>query len=792
MYEHPHPFAPVANHLNVNQDQKRVEDPMTLHRRALRFFSPARPAIVFFFLFLVILFPPPVCGQSIGILTEGNVPWRIYADRISYDRSGNEFSASGNVEIIQGDKRLRADQVRFNKNLNTALASGNVHFTSAGDSLVGDRLTIDLGSGTGTLYKGMIFIEKSNFFIKGDLIEKTGESTYHIRKAGLTACEQKTPDWRITGSDLNVNVEGYGTVWNPTFWVKKVPVFYVPFFIFPVRNERETGLLLPSGGYSDRLGFFYEQPFFWAISDNTDATFYYEHLQFRGEKPGVEYRYVLSEESKGTFFIEGFNDREVDDGTGETSEKWGYTDDAYLRPNSDRYWLRMKADQELPGEVKSKLDLDIVSDQDYLQDFDGGYLGFDATENYFESEFGRDLDEKEDPVRTNRLNFNRNWSASSFNTDFVWYDNVIKRRQSDEDDTLQRLPTVSYSALKQPVYSNRVFSALNTEYDHFYRMDGQTGHRTDIYPKIFLPMHMKNYFTFEPSAGFRQTAWYTDDEGDDSPSRDPYAHRELYDVGAALSTDVNRVFPVSVFGLQKIKHTIVPMLEYHYLPETDQAKYPDFDELDRIEGENEIALSMTHFFTSKRVVHRPGGGSPETIYNMFGRFMIEQPYNLDPEKNSMDGTSLSESEDFGLTPETFEEGTPWEPLYMELDFTPMNLITLHGDTQYSHHSGAIVTGNLGVITRDPRGDEFRVDYRYNRDINKSIFLETLVPITYWLSIYGDYERNLMDNKDIGLQIGTLYRSGCWSVDTSYRKEGNDKRYAVLFNLYGLGEIGNRR
>jgi LPS-assembly protein len=88
-------------------------------------------------------------------------------------------------------------------------------------------------------------------------------------------------------------------------------------------------------------------------------------------------------------------------------------DDQYLRPNKDRYWFRMKHDQELPSGFSGRLDLDIVSDQDYLNEFKKGYSGFDETKKYFLSEFGREIDDYNDPVRVNRLNIFKNWNLYS-------------------------------------------------------------------------------------------------------------------------------------------------------------------------------------------------------------------------------------------------------------------------------------------------------------------------------------------------------------------------------------------
>ncbi len=106
--------------------------------------------------------------------------------------------------------------------------------------------------------------------------------------------------------------------------------------------------MAPQFGYSDRKGTEYIQPFYWAINQSSDATFYVDYMADRGEKLGLEYRYVLDESSKGTLMYDFLNDRKVDDGSLDSSDKWGYEDDDVLRPNSDRYWFRMKHDQALP------------------------------------------------------------------------------------------------------------------------------------------------------------------------------------------------------------------------------------------------------------------------------------------------------------------------------------------------------------------------------------------------------------------------------------------------------------
>lgn len=738
--------------------------------RLIRIISPSA------FIFLLLASAGQAETVSGGL--DKDAPWRIQADRIAYRPSMDTYTAEGDVVITHLGNRLTADTVQFQSGEMIVDASGNVFFSAGEDTLEGDRLVIDMADQTGTLYSGSIFIKENNFRIKGDRIMKTGQDSYSIGQACLTTCDPENPDWSITGTNVNVTVEGYGTATHAAFRIRNTPVFYVPYLVFPAKTKRQSGLLFPHLEYSSRNGFEFIQPYFWAISDHTDATFYYHHIQNRGEKGGLEFRYMASERSKGAFMIDAFEDRKVDDDMEDPHREWGYTEDGLLRPNSDRYWLRMKADQTLPSDFMARLDLDVVSDQDYLRDFRHGYTGHGDTESYFASAFDRGIDDRNDHVRENRLNVSRNWTFSSVNADLIWYDDVVKRRLEEKNDTLQRLPMIRYDTLKQPLYRDRLYGSAGSSYSYFFREDGVTGHRADLYPRLSMPFYPFRHFTFEPSAGYRQTVWYTDADRDDiaadsdvSADMQRYTHRGIYDISADLSTDFYRVFPVSAFDLEKVKHGILPRLRYSYIPDVDQSEYPDFDDIDRIEEENRISLSMTHFFTSKRTLTRPDN-APEASYNMFARFMIEQPYDFDYE----------EKEDAFL------------PLYVELDVTPERLFTLHADAQYGHREDAFIKANTSLRVKDLLGADFRTDYRYTRDTNKTLYFRIEAPVRAWLTVYGDLERSLIDHINMEMSAGFQYRTGCWSADISYRAlediDGSrDERYYLLIHLYGLGEFG---
>jgi len=159
-----------------------------------------------------------------------------------------------------------------------------------------------------------VYLKENNYQIAGDVIKKIGPSTYTIDKATITTCDGKTPDWKITGKKVKIREDGQGktpdwkitgkkvkiredgqgTAQHAVLWARNVPMLYTPYFYYPARKKRQTGFLMPKGG--------------------------------RGVKYGTEFRYYLAEHSKGTWMADGFTDLKKDDGTGDSSKRWGFDD----------------------------------------------------------------------------------------------------------------------------------------------------------------------------------------------------------------------------------------------------------------------------------------------------------------------------------------------------------------------------------------------------------------------------------------------------------------------------------
>ena len=66
-----------------------------------------------------------------------------------------------------------------------------------------------------------------------------------MHQGEFTTCGFDHPDWTFKAKDVDLTVGGYATASNTTFSVLGHPLLYIPWGVFPVKTERQSGFLLP-------------------------------------------------------------------------------------------------------------------------------------------------------------------------------------------------------------------------------------------------------------------------------------------------------------------------------------------------------------------------------------------------------------------------------------------------------------------------------------------------------------------------------------------------------------------
>ena len=736
-------------------------------------------------------------GRAQSIIKDPKVPWQLEADEIFYDQNYDAFIAKGNVSIYKAHIKLVANFIRFDQKNMKAYAEGDVVLTNGEDILSGSSMDIDLENQIGSVENGNLFLKENNYHLSGALIKKVAEKTYTIDEATLTTCDGEKPDWKITGKNVKVSADGSGSVRHATMRARNMPVLYTPYFYYPARKRRQSGLLWPDFGESTRLGYNFNQPLFWAIDESSDATFYGQYMDKRGTRGGLEYRYYLDDYSRGAWMIDGFVDKQTDEG-GKSSENWGFEDGSreILRENDSRYWLRGSHRQRLPHGFRAMLDVDLVSDQDYTREFKEGYMGWTQSRYYFEKAFNRNLNDYNDPFRNNRLNFNRLWSQYTLNMEMRYDLDSTVRNSGAPDLTLQQLPRIEFNAIKHRIPGSSFFYNLNSEYVYYWSADGDRGQRLDAAPRVYLPLQLKPFFTIEPSIGLRGTLWYLDKKEFDPDGDQRFHSRGLYDTNLDFFTEIFKIFRIEGKTVESIKHTVRPRVIHTYIPDVDQDDLPNFDAIDRIDNQNLLTYSLTNTLTSK--IRKAGSfefsrridkddaaviDSPSDFsYNDFLRFELAQSYDIKEAKQK-------------------NSKTPFSPLEARLDMFPGKYIALDATALWSVYDYKFLSHNLGANIWDGRGDRLSIEYRYSTLSDEivanqahSIFADLRLKITDRLRVSSLYEYNFLDNTRIQLGFGLNYKADCWALDGRVLDKTNldntsNLSYEFQVQLFGLGEFG---
>jgi len=694
---------------------------------------------------------------------EDTRPWHITADRI-VNLAGDElFLAEGMVMISRAEQILMADRVTYNKRSGFVRAEGNVSLSSAGDILRCERGTFNLNDETGYLSKGSLFLRANHYYISGREIWKTGPATYFVKGCRITSCEGEPPDWSVTASEAQVTIEGYGTAKHTAFFVRQVPLLYFPYIIFPAKKKRQTGFLPPSIGYSERNGVDFELPLFWALSQQTDITFYERYISERGLKHGLEFRYITGYDSKGAFLYDTISDMR--------EKKDMYSEDdlaisPYPRTNRKRYWFRGRADQRLPFGIVSRLDVDFVSDYDYLREFQRLGLGAEYRVR-LDEESGRPLEEVQSPTRRSALRISRDFQDFSVQALTSYYQ---RPEGSEQDATPQPLAELDLGILPRKVPGLPLFFSMESDYGSIYRETGSRGQRLSLAPSIRFPLWPIPYLEIVPSVKYLMTTQWIEENEEQRVKQT----KDAYELDLGISTVLERIFDVGEGTGTRVKHKFKPVLSYNLRPYPEEEELsPWFEPVDTLGRLNSISLSLENYFDACRE-DKEGRRS----YSQGANFTITQAYDLD---------EAMEDKQPGV------ERKPYNPLEATLSLTPYPELNLSASGYYDHYEEYLSTGSVGLdllVTRGgARRDSYSIDYLYSRNTTKQLNYEIAIHLFYGLSVGATGMRDLIEKHDIENSYWIGYQSQCWSTQLLYEDLDDDRRVMLKFSLLGFGGVG---
>lgn len=709
-------------------------------------------------------------SQALGYDGGTHVPHDTFYAQADYGYYDNEDYAelSGNVIVEQNNQQIIADKLIYQPSTGQMSATGQVLF-SDGAAQSSDGQT-SLGTGIIGVADNLYYADNGNTAIAHDVafasttmnahghaqtLRKTGDEQYQLQQVMFSTCPPTERKWYLDASSIDIDNEtGRGVAKNSTLRIGNVPVFYLPYFNFPIDDRRSSGFLLPTVGFGSN-SIEVSTPYYLNLAPNYDATITPTVFGNRNPMLTGEFRYLTQ------YFGSG-----VLRGSYLPSDR-KYNDEDRKSLFYDHHW-QSKRYPHLSAYGHYRY----VSDSSYLNDFDT--LGIEG----------------------NPLNLPRNIGANYYN-DYVSADLRAETFQTlqgknndgttilDKDKPYSRLPQLSVSyRLPKLVNDFGFLNHLNVEGIHnsaYFKKSIKDNSETEksgfrMYNQISANYPMtRSWGYITPKIAL--THLYASYDEDSLANQNLSKEEGTYSVFAPqLGLDTGLFFEKagSPFGLYDDSlgghQVIMPRLKYTYTPYKDQSNIPNFETAigqvsydrllsdswflgyDRIQDLHAITPALHYRYVDGAGLTRFDGGIAEQIY------LDDVRVGIDDSERFTDSTS-------GLA--WHVSAQPKDGFWVEAGgaFTPdYDLNAVVAQLRYQPREQQLY--NIGIINRK--------DHPATGQLALSAYTASAIfPINNRWRILTQAQYDYKNDRLLDALLGVNYEDCCYGLSVYARRYRND-------------------
>ena len=645
----------------------------------------------------------------------------------------------GNVDLRRADQWLLADRVTYQHEQNTWTASGSVRYQDNSVRMTADTAAGDIDKDIATV--DSVHYQLRNIRGNGTADHGRVEGDHETYTNGTySTCDPNDRKWEIRGKQIDIDRDkGEGKAHDATVRIGDVPVFYLPYFTFPLDNERKTGFLEPGFGQSSNGGFELTIPYYLNLAPNYDATLTAHLYGSRGVMGEGEFRYL-------------------------TEHSHGMIDATWLPNDSQRHFDRgsvfAKSTTDLSPNWYIDADLKHVSDTHYFEDFS-------------RETFGTAIGLL--PSTAGIYGRGRYWSAGAYVQDWEVTDPSV----ADRNAPFRRLPDL-YFRWQQPV-ADHVELGVKSEAVKFTQIVQPGATRVDLYPYITLPFEHAAWYV-RPELGYRYTTYNLDQPvvagGNTSPTRGV----PIFDVDAGMYFERDTDW----FGHSFVQ-TLEPRLYYLRVPYRNQDDIPIFDTqqftfgyaqlfrtnsftgADRQSDANQLTAAVT-----TRLLDNADGREWWTA--SFGQIRYFTPPRVT------------------LPGQTFVDRSGSDYV-VDTDLNLDDHWTIGGSYQYDPHDRQTDLGSVRGQYKFGQGGVINAAYRYRRGLVEQTDFSFIYPFSANWRLLGRWDYSLKDRTTVEALGGVEWQDCCMAVRVVgrdyIRNLQGQKNFAffVEVELKGLGSLG---
>ncbi len=203
------------------------------------------------------------------------------AERLFYDFEEGKILLVGSARVNYRNVVVLSDSLIYDTRTRNVLAYKNPVLCIDKDTTYGKHMAYNLDSGKGITVDGRSKVEKGWF--KGNIVKLVAPKTLNVDGGRFTTCSLSHPHYYFWAKSLKVHMDDMVYAKPVVLFVQDIPVFFLPFWFFPIKKERSSGFLYPQIGRNSRLGRYVKNiAYYWVISDHMDLTVGFDYMENKG------------------------------------------------------------------------------------------------------------------------------------------------------------------------------------------------------------------------------------------------------------------------------------------------------------------------------------------------------------------------------------------------------------------------------------------------------------------------------------------------------------------------------
>lgn len=656
--------------------------------------------------------------------------------------AGAVTTLEGDAAVRRDERALGADWLRLDRRSGQAEASGDVVLTAPG-------LALHAHQGSANMDTGAFDVDQAHYRLptypaqgRADRLARTPAGISTLADGTFSTCPAEAEAWHLAADRVTLDANTrQGTARNVSLWFKGVPLFYSPWFRFPLGDERMSGFLAPTIGRSDDSGAEVRVPWYWNAAPNFDATLAPRWLERRGTQLQSEWRWL------GPLGFWQLNNEYLPD------------DDLY---GEDRVLTRIDQQGEF-GAWRTDIDAARVSDPDYFDDLGTGLSLSSQTH-----------------LRQR--------------ADLYWRGNAGRLRlRADAYQTLDQTIAADnrpYERLPQATFTSGGRSGwwqtdLDSELVRFEReANDPAATRLRLTPALTWAAETPGWF-FRPHLAVDHTQYRLEQIGPDTPET---FERTL----PIASLDTGLV--LDRFG-SSYQQTLEPRAFYAYIPENEaQEEIPLFDT-------GRYDFSFPQLFRERRFTGGDRIGDTNQLTLALTSRMLSRATGREILRGSIGGVRYFDDRAVSLHEGEPPQTSEHSDLIAEVAASPTP--HWHGQiaAQWDPDTEVVSKWNTAVRYRGPGGGIANLGYRERHDLDdepqqEQIDVSFAWPVTPHWELVGRSNYSLLDERPVESLVGAEYSSCCWRLRTLAREhitsngEGTSQGFYIELVLTGLGGVGD--